>query len=81
MLIILYEINKLSFAKSQFYGKNIWAAIVIFKLCDSVISEILLEYNITSKVAFLKLFNMLDSVIAERDSVCNHVGVCNFGSH
>jgi F-type H+-transporting ATPase subunit gamma len=40
IVVILYNILKFCFAKSKFYGANIWYVMVVIKFLDHVVSEI-----------------------------------------
>jgi hypothetical protein len=47
--MLLYNLTKLSIAKSVFYSGNIWYAMAIFKTIDMFFSEIYLALSLVDK--------------------------------
>ncbi len=49
VIVILFNINKLNYAKTKNYAVNIMLAISVIKVLDSIMSEIYQEYSLRSK--------------------------------
>ena len=59
--MLLYNLTKLSIAKSVFYSGNIWYAMAIFKTIDMFFSEIYLAFSLVDK-QYLEPNNIIQNI-------------------
>ena len=59
--MLLYNLTKLSIAKSVFYSGNIWYAMAMFKTIDMFFSEIYLAFSLVDK-QYLEPNNIIQNI-------------------